>query len=502
MEIYIIYEVEIENKQKFWNIISKLPKNYFFLNKLKQFGETDKENIKNEMTEIFNIKESYLLTYALQCLSFYLFENKDEKMSEKEKNNYLNNFINIYSGDQYILNALLNMQINQDNCIPIDIECISIIIKILQEFQKNKITKEKLEKTLAKENLYELIIKKLTEIISELLELNYTKYKIYLNKFNDDEKTMNNSNEQNDEKENINNNIAKLIENILDFIENISKGKNPYMLYMFNNIKLFNKIFVVDYIQSESDESRKVLEDYLTKNYGNNNEYIKKYLEIILTVEVFNYLIKNNSSWKYFHVISSIMKKYEENLYRKNALGDKENKNESQYYIQSKQIIDIILDYIQNECEKKTKKEEELDEKEAKISMKNSENFKEGILVFLTDLIKLNQKELVPYILNKVDIFDLFINKCLLRKCTDKPLESKDPFCFTSQSQNPVYNLIIIILQNIHDEKLYNKIINFLNKNHEKGFWKTFNHKNWELDSKEMIKGKYIGLQNMSAICY
>ena len=134
--------------------------------------------------------------------------------------------------------------------------------------------------------------------------------------------------------------------------------------------------------------------------------------------------------------------------------------------------------------------------------MKNSENFKEGILVFLTDLIKLNQKDLVPYILNKVDVFDLFINKCLLRKCTDKPLESKDPFCLTSQSQNPVYNLLIIILQNIHDVKLYNKIIIFLNKYHEKGFWKTFNHKNWELDSKEMIKGKYIGLQNMSATCY
>ena len=495
-------DIDIESKQKIWNIISKLPKNYFFVNKLKQFGEADKENIKNAMTEIFNIKEVYLLTYTLQCLSFYLFENKDEIISQKDKNNYLDNFINKNSGEHYILNALLNMQINKDNCIPIDIECISIIINILQELQKNKITKEKLEKTLAKENIYELILTNLTETISELLELNYTKYKTYLNQFNDEEKTSNNSSDDNDEKENINNTIAKLIENILNFIEEISKGKNPYMLYMFKNIKLFTKIFVVDYIQSEADESRKVLEDYLTKNYGKNNEYIKKYLEIILTVEVFNYLVKNNSSWKYFHVISSIMKKYEENLNRSSALGEKENKNELQYYKQSKQIIDIILDYIQNECEKNVKTEEELDEKEAKLSMKNNENFKEGILIFLTDLIKLNQKELVPYILKKVDIFDLFINKCLLRKCIEKPLEAKDPFCLTRQSQNPVYNLIIIILKNIHDDELYNRIINFLNRFHEKGFWKTFNHKNWELDSKEMIKGKYIGLQNMSATCY
>ena len=82
------------------------------------------------------------------------------------------------------------------------------------------------------------------------------------------------------------------------------------MLYMFNNTELFTKIFVADYIQSEADESRKVIEDYLTKNYGKNNEYIKKYLEIILTVDIFNYLVKNNSAWKYFHVISSIIKKY------------------------------------------------------------------------------------------------------------------------------------------------------------------------------------------------
>ena len=40
-----------------------------------------------------------------------------------------------------------------------------------------------------------------------------------------------------------------------------------------------------------------------------------------------------------------------EDLNRSSALGEKENKNELQYYKQSKQIIDIILDYIQNECE-------------------------------------------------------------------------------------------------------------------------------------------------------
>ena len=60
------------------------------------------------------------------------------------------------------------------------------------------------------------------------------------------------------------------------------------------------------------------------------------------------------------------------------VLGEKENKEdkiESQCYMQSKKIIDIILVYIQKECEKSEIIEEELDEKEAKISMKNKENF-------------------------------------------------------------------------------------------------------------------------------
>ena len=415
----------------------------------------------------------------MQCLYIFLFKQKENQIIN-DKNDFLNNFINIYSGDKYIFDALLNIQINKENCIPVKIEFLSIIINLLQEFIKNKLTKEKLEKYLENGNTYELLLKKLTETISELLELNYTKYKMYLSQFKEDEIIINNYDDKNNKNENIKTIISKLISDIFDFIEEISKGRNSYMSYMFANIDLFKKIFMIDYIQSEADESRKEIETYLAKNYGKNNEYIKKYLEIILTVDVFNYLIKNNSSWKYFNVISSIMKKYEENLNKKNIIDDKENneKIESQFYIRSKQIINIILDYIKNECENEEAKEANLDEKEAIISKKNKEHFKEGILTFLSDLINLNQKELVPYILSKVNVFDLFINKCLLRKCIDKPLEAKNPFCLTNQSQYPVYNLIIIILKNTHNEELYNKIIDFLNQYHENGFWKNYNHKN------------------------
>ena len=497
-------ETEVNSKQKIWNIISKLPKNYFFVNNLKQFGNLEeKEKIKNKLKDFFNINEIYILTYSLQCIHFFLFEKKDNEIINN-KTEYLNNFINIYLGHEYILNSLLNIQIEKENCIPIKIECLSIIINILQELKKNKITKDQLEKIFSEEKIYISILKKLSETLIILLELNYSKYNEYLNKYNDENNEINNLNNLNKKKiNNVNEKIAKLMENIFDFIEEISRGKNPYMLYIFNNAQIFIDIFVVGYIKSEADESRKVIENYLFKNYGTNNEYIKKYLEIILTVDIFNYLIKNNSAWKYFQVISSIMKQYEGNLNRNNInLGNKENKIENDFIVQSKQIIDIILSYIKTECEKNNIINEELSEKEAQILQKNNENFKEGILLFLSDLIKLNQKDLVPYLLNKVDIFDFFINKCLLRKCVEKPLEEKEPFCLTSQSQNPVYKLITIILKNINNNEVYNKIIEIFNQYHEKSFWKTFNHKNWDLESKEMLKGKFIGLQNMSSTCY
>ena len=62
-------DIETENKQKLWNIISELPKYYYFENKLKKYGI--KENInQDDLLEIFDNKEIYLLTYSLQCLYF------------------------------------------------------------------------------------------------------------------------------------------------------------------------------------------------------------------------------------------------------------------------------------------------------------------------------------------------------------------------------------------------------------------------------------------------
>ena len=92
--------------------------------------------------------------------------------------------------------------------------------------------------------------------------------------------------------------------------------------------------------------------------------------------------------------------------------------------------------------------------------MKNKENFKEGILLFLANILNLNPNELVKYISDKVDICELFLNKCIMRKCIDKPLDAKEPFCLTNQSQTAVYFLLHIILKNSQNNDYYIKIIN------------------------------------------
>ena len=115
-------DVENESKQKIWNIISKLPKYYYFNNKLKIFG--NKESLKPKDLELFDNNEIYLLTYSLQCFYYFLFDKKngkDKQISQiiQNKKEFLNNFIEVHHGDKIILDKLLNINIDKDNCKPI-----------------------------------------------------------------------------------------------------------------------------------------------------------------------------------------------------------------------------------------------------------------------------------------------------------------------------------------------------------------------------------------------
>ena len=510
----IIYKILIdnlkteknENKQKIWNIISKLPTNYYFENTLKKYG--NKEIIQeNELMELFDIKDKYLLTYSLKSIYNCLFDKNKKKDKQANqilpnKKEYLKNFIEIYHGEKLIFDKLLLINIDKNKCKPIEIECLTIIIDVLNEMEKYKKneTNSNFENFFEKSDLLSNTLQKLTDIIINLLELDYNKYKEYTTQTDDDSNDIYTNNDE--EKQIIYEKIAQLIEHIFNFIEEITKNKISYIDYLFNNKDTFIQVFVYDYIKSETDETRKIINEYLSKNYTKKKDYINKYFDIILTVDIFNYLVENDKAGIYFHAISSIMEKYYDNK-RINSGKAQDQSKESKFTKQSKQIIDIILDYIQKECEKNEENiTETMEEKEVRMLNKNKESFKEGIILFLANIINLNPKELVNYITSKVNIIDFFLNKCILRKCKEKPLEKKDPFCRTGKSQNAIYQLLIIIFKNIQDNDLYIKTIDFLNKFHQFGFWKTHNVRNWELESKEQQKGKYVGLKNMTATCY
>ena len=495
------------NRQKIWNIIIKLPKTYYFKNKLQKFGNKEKID-DNELLDIFNIKEIYIMTYSLQCLYFVLFDKNNENNEQINKNEYLTNFIEVYHLDKILLNRLLDININPNNCHPITIECLISIIQVLYELEIYNENKMKIEEGnfINDDNLFNNILKKLSEIILNFLglDIDYDIYKEYAIQDNDDINEDNYNDKEEEFLDNINKKISILVKKIFSFIDEITKKRKSFMNFLFNYKELFIKMFINDYIKCKNDELKKIIEEYLSKNCEKSNENLQNFLEIILTNDVFNYLIKNDISGKYLNLISSILKQNFEN-------NETELIIESKIIEQAKKIIDLIINYIQEEIGKNEKEEEDnnneiVEDKELNKMFKKKENLKEGIIIFLSNILNINSKELINCILTKVDICDFFLNKCILRKCVNKPLEAKKPFCLNNQSKGAVYKLLLNILKNIDNNNdnniLYMKIIEILDNFNILGFWKTFNTRNWDKESKDIQKNKYIGLKNMTSTCY
>jgi ubiquitin C-terminal hydrolase len=124
--------------------------------------------------------------------------------------------------------------------------------------------------------------------------------------------------------------------------------------------------------------------------------------------------------------------------------------------------------------------------------------------MFLQNILKLSPQKLVNHLINKIDIYDLFLIKCILRKCNKNPLDTKKMLCTSNISKEAMFNLILFILRNISEEKkdLTINIWNELDNHHKLGFWKTKNHSDWKLEAKDIDQNKYIGLKNMTFTCY
>ena len=477
---------ELLNKEKIWNILKPLPKIFYFNNNLKKFGEKEKIDEK-ELSKIFDINNIYIFTYYLQCIyNFLIRDNIEESIKEE----YLRNFIEIHNIDKLIANSLLNISLNSDNYKIIIIDCIRSLINIIYKIEEYKRDKDELTKN--KKLDINKILQKFTDILSYLIQMN-----------NGD-----NPDSQEELNDNLDDKIYELGKKIFSFIKYITNRDNTYINFIFNEPEKFINIFVKDFIKCQNTELKTTIEQYLTENFQKNSELFLKYLKIVLTGELFEYLIKNDKFGNYFHVISSIINKYLEIKEKKEL----DSAIYSEMVINLKKLVDLILNFISQEVlklEKKFKEKDNLTKDKADIEKDelngDKEIFKEELFLFLSNIINLQPKELVNYIISKINVCEFFLIKCNLRKCTDAPLETPDSFCQSNQSKAAVHKLILNIIRNSDSENqllIFNKVIDILDNLNKTGFWKTYNIRNWLIECNEMPKGKYIGLKNMTSTCY
>ena len=481
-------------KEKFWSILVRLPWNFYFENYLHKFGNKEKIE-EQELSRIFNINNIYIFTYYLQCIFNFIVNNKIESSIKQE---YLSNLIEVHHIDKLIINNFLNISIDSNNCNIIKFDCINIIINIMYKIEDYKKKKVDFvgEKISEQKTLLNDIFRKFTDIIHMFLKINNNSDDnvIHLEELDNgiDEKMIN---------------LGKLI---FYFVSYISNEENNYIQFIFKDREKFIQIFVKDYIKCENDKLEQVIEQYLSEKFQDKTDYFLNYLNIVLTETLFNYLIKNDETGNYFSCISFMIQKYLEKKENKEL----ESKTTPEFVSNLKKLVDLILNYVDKEIEKLEKKLEtenkdneftEFNERENMKIFRNKENFKEELFQFLSNIINLQPKELVNYIINKVDICDYFLKKCNLRKCVEKPLETPDSFCLKNQSKTSVHKLILNIIRNADAEnqfKIYNQVIDILDNYNKTGFWKTFNIRNWDIEYRETPKARYIGLLNMNSTCY
>ena len=512
MELLSIKNDNEDIKEKVWKLFNKLPYDYYINKKIiNLFKENtlndNKENNENDIKELFNTNDIYLVTYTLQCMKIFLNKNSND---EKK---YIEYFIEKYKGNEILIDIFNNFKINTDNDKKknrfIIFDYLINLLYILNEIyyiEDNKQVDEKLCKKLSS-IIYDIL--KIEEDINNqekdlLLRFNFHIFKQYLSKLQSNNKIEeNDNNEIKDDKSIFSNSIElkqyeyirkeeqfsshfKILEEIFDFIKFLYNDNiKGFLEFLLNNEDLFNSIFIYAFINCKNVYSQKIVYKFLYNSLfseKNLSNLISKYLYLMFNQKNYDYIFENDKTGIYFDTISNIISKFIE-----------ENKK---YKYENKQLIiyaiDKIINYIKDNCENTNK--------EIENEIRDSIGSK---IYLLRNLISLNPEESVPYILNN-DIYSLFLEKCIYSKCNEKSLTSNEPLCKSYTSQTEIYKLITtLIKQNTNNCKdLYKKIIFELNNFHKLGFWKSNSLNNWKISYSKDIKGDFCGLENLASTCY
>lgn len=341
--------------------------------------------MKKKLEATFNPKEVYILTYILKCIMEYM---NDKKIQET----FLYNFINLHNCDENLYDIFFNINTNPNKCKLIDYELLSILFNLLEKVEKYK-KEQKDEEDLIGLNGKDEVLNKISLIIINLIKINFdVLYKnSHFNRFDIiDSVSDDNKNSNTFIIKKINKMIFDLLENIINFTDLITNNDNSYLEYLFKKQDLFKNIFFYDFIKCEKEEMKKLLKAYLSKHLFQNEDkkYVQNYFEIILSVKTFNELINNDINGSYFKSLCSLMKKYDKNK-DKNEIDEK-------HMEQLIQIIDLIINYIQTQCESIGYFQNfDPDEK----SIESNDDFLkdskiEGILIFLKKYFKFMSKKI------------------------------------------------------------------------------------------------------------
>ena len=546
-------------KKEIWNILENLPKQKYAEILINKF-DIKKTMEDKDIKEIVNFDEIFVLTYNLQCFISFLYSDSEEKEPEKvkQKNDFLNIFTNSYHIDKILYidftSKDINKYLNDKNIQYVYFEYIKyllIIMQIIEEYKKKKnvlfmsmsqkidIKKEK--GTIQSKNDVDLDLTKLTSI-NDLKDsiLDIIGYKVLFDKLTDiiifilqDTSTDND-----DICFEIMQEIIKLVV-LLKNINNIIN--NNYFEFIFETDILFKKIFIYDFIKSQKDKVKNLLSDFLLKNLfesspkttnlrynleedkdeekkkGNeNNKYIKIFFDIILSPEIFSFLVNNQKDGSYFNLISSMIEKYIKN--KKKIINIQNTQKDI------KKIIELIIISL-NDKDRIYKSNdlgllnypytESSNDSTSKENIEKSKNdFISGILLFLLRILELSEEchSIIDYFLSSIDVCDFLLIRGILNKCNRNPISSEETPYSNFNSHKYIYQVLIFILKYLHnnkniidekkylDDSLYMKIWQILNKYHKLEFWQK--SQDFEMNFNEKDKKEFIGLRNMSSTCY
>ena len=565
-----------------WNITQKLPKKQYIKESILKFGKRD--DIPNEeLQKVFNVNEIFLLAFNLKCILIFFEGNQYENKNSSKYNEiyeFLENFINFHHIDKIMYKIFneINIQ-SKDNNQFIYLEIIKSLLKLIQIIEEYKNKKNILSIFNSNNHDKETIQTKeeninykeegdneynLDDINSNLNTIIEPQNNIYImgkgklfNKLSDIIILILNDN-------NSSNNLIciELLEELISFIEQLKnnytngyKSDNSFgtfFEYIFEKEELFKKIFIYDFIRCTKEEVKKLLRVFLLKNLFDNNNmnikkrnklrtgneaieqninkgnFIKHYFDIIMTPEMFNYLVINQSNSSYFNLLSSIVDKYiiynrKDNKNR--AIIDIDNQEEiNKFNEKYNKIIDLIIKRLQDiNC--LNKKEQNLlsfpYKNPSDIKSKNSNsNFEEiedinNMLLFLLRILEftsLMSNSVIEYFSNKIDICDFFLLRGIFNKCNENYNNSNSYISYNSDSKRIIFEIIIFLLKlleengkNINNniymqDSLYMKIWVTLNKYHKLGFWRK--KKDWEIRYIDTNKKEFVGLKNMASTCY